>query len=75
MPAYSGPLSLTQRRLGLASQVARLVYGERATNGDMLDVYAWLGNGDPAAVAIVTPEDAACQYREWCGITPTLARS
>jgi hypothetical protein len=51
------------------------VYGERATNGDMLDVYGWLCNGDPTAVAIVTPEEAATQYRDWCGITPTSAQS
>lgn len=75
MPAYSGPLSLTQRRLGLASQVARLVYGQDATNGDMMDVYGWLCNGDPTAVAIVTPEDAAAQYVDWCGIAPTSAQT
>ena len=72
MPAYSGTLSLTQQRLRLAAKVARLVYGERATNGDMLDVFGWLANGDPVAV---TPEDAAAQYAKWCGIAPTSAQT
>jgi hypothetical protein len=65
MPAYSGTLSLTQQRLRLAAQVARLVHGDGATNGDMMDVFGWLANGDPGAV---TPEDAAAQYCEWCGL-------
>ena len=75
MPAYSGTLSLTQQRLRLAAKVARLVYDDAATNGDMMDVFGWLANGDPVAVAIVTPEDAAAQYAEWCGIAPTSAQT
>ena len=75
MPAYSGTLSLTQQRLRLAAKVARLVYGDAATNGDMMDVFGWLANDDPVALAIVTPEEAATQYAEWCGIAPTSAQS
>ena len=67
MPAFTCRLAMITYYKRLASQVARIVYGE-ATEADTADVEAWLSNGDPQAVAIVTTEDAAAQYREWVGL-------
>lgn len=51
----------------LAAKVAALVW-EAPSAEDVEEVADWLAFGDQDAVAIVTPEDAAAQYREYTGI-------